>query len=84
MTYNKETVREDLVSLFTQITELERDELDPAVSLTRELGVDSLAALEILAALEKKYKIKIVEEELAQLDTLNAALELVYKKLDEK
>lgn len=84
MIYNKESVKEDLINLFSEISELDREELVPNASLTKDLGVDSLAALEILAALEKKYKIKIIEEELAQLDTVNSALELVYKKLDEK
>jgi len=84
MVYDQEKVKEELIDLILQITELDKDELHPDSSFVKDLGVDSLAALEILAALEKRYKIKIVEEELAKLDTLNSALSLVYKKLDEK
>lgn len=84
MVYEKEKVKEDLIDLILDITELEKDELHPEASFVKDLGVDSLAGLEILAGLEKKYKIRIVEEELSKLDTLNSALTLVYKKLDEK
>ena len=43
----------------------------------QDLGMDSMMALEILASLEKKYKIIIPEEDLLKFTTLNNTAEVV-------
>lgn len=82
--YDKEKVREEIRDILLEITELGEEDLTPDASLTEDLGVDSLAALGVLVALEKKYKIKIEEEKLEQLDKLSTAIELVFELLDQK
>ena len=47
----------------------------------KDLGVDSMMALEIVTAIEKKYQIKIEEKELEQVSTLERATRLVETKL---
>jgi len=51
--------------------------VDAGAHLVEDLGMDSMMALEILAALEKKYKIKLPEEELPKITSVNRAIELV-------
>ena len=46
--------------------------------------MDSMMALEILAAIEKKYKISIPEEKLAEFKTLNDTLAVVKENLAKK
>ena len=72
-------VEQDIRALIADIIEIEPDKIDPDASLVEDLGMDSMMALEILASLEKKYKIKIPEEELPKITTLNRAIELAKK-----
>jgi acyl carrier protein len=67
----------ELRAIFTEITEI--DEIPTDKSL-KDLGVDSMMALEIVTAIEKKYAIKIEESELNQVATLEKAAALVASK----
>lgn len=49
--------------------------------LFKEVGLDSLLALEIIAMLERKYKISVPEERIVDLATLNDAINLVKETL---
>jgi acyl carrier protein len=69
---------EELRAIFTEITEI--DDIPSDKSL-KDLGVDSMMALEIVTAIEKKYAIKIEESELNQVATLDRAASLVANKL---
>ncbi len=47
----------------------------------RDLGIDSLQSLEILAALEKKYSINLSEQELKNAVSIQAVARLIAHKL---
>lgn len=76
-----ESVIEELRAVFAEITEI--DDI-PADKSLKDLGVDSMMALEIVTAIEKKYGIKIEESELAEVSTLDRAARLVAAKLAAK
>jgi acyl carrier protein len=76
-----ETLVEELRALFSEITEI--DDIPTQKSL-KDLGVDSMMALEIVTAIEKKYAIKIEEAELDQVATLEKAASLVATKVASK
>jgi len=76
-----ETLVEELHALFCEITEM--DDIPSSKSL-KDLGVDSMMALEIVTAIEKKYAIKIEEAELDQVATLEKAAQLVSVKVAAK
>jgi acyl carrier protein len=76
-----ENLLNELRDVFTEITEL--DEI-PADKSLKDLGVDSMMALEIVTAIEKKYAIKIEESELAEVSTLERAARFVVAKLAAK
>lgn len=52
--------------------------------LFNEVGLDSLLALEIVAMLERHYKIAIPEEQIVEIVTLNDAIRLVREALQER
>jgi len=64
-------IEEEIKNLVAEIIEKDPKDIDPNANFYKDLGVDSMMALEILAAIEKKYKISIPEEKLANLITLN-------------
>lgn len=71
-------MKEDLRALIAEIAE--KDEIPDDVSF-KDLGIDSMMGVEIVAAIEKKYQVKIEDAELAEVTTLNASMALVQKKL---
>lgn len=74
-------LKEELRTLVCEITEL--DELGDDQEF-KSLGVDSMTAIEIVSALERKYAIQVPEAELMQLTSLNNAFALVQRKIAEK
>lgn len=72
----------ELKAIIAEIVEIEYDKITPEASFVEDLGMDSMMALEILAAIEKKYKLRIPEENLPKVTTLNKTLEIVNKFLN--
>ncbi len=71
-------MKEELRALIAEIAE--KDEI-PDDATFKDLGIDSMMGVEIVAAIERKYQVKIEDAELALVTTLNASMELVQKKL---
>ena len=76
---NVVNVEREVRSLIADIIEMDPDAISPDAHLVEDLGMDSMMALEILASLEKKFKIRIPEDELPKITTLNKAIELTKK-----
>jgi acyl carrier protein len=74
-------LREDLRSLVAEIAE--KDEI-PDGATFKELGIDSMMGVEIVAAVERQYQIKIEDDEIAGFKDLDGAYALVVKKLQAK
>jgi acyl carrier protein len=74
-------LREELRALVAEIAE--KDEI-PDGATFKELGIDSMMGVEIVAAVERQYQIKIDDDELASFKDLDAAYALVVKKLEAK
>ena len=72
---------EEIKAIIAEIAEMDEEEIKGNSNFVEDLGFDSMMALEILARLEKQYKIKIPEEELVKLVDLNQTVALVQKHL---
>jgi acyl carrier protein len=72
------SLKEELRALIAEIAE--KDEIPDDVAF-KDLGIDSMMGVEIVAAIERKYQVKIEDAELAQITTLNSSMDLVSKKL---
>jgi len=51
------------------------------VSLTRDLGLDSLDALQLSATVEKRYKLKFSDEDIRAMDDLGSIMRVVRKQV---
>lgn len=67
----------ELRDMIAEIAEKEPDEILPDASFVDDLEIDSMMALEILACIEKKFKIVIPEESLPKISTFNQTVSLV-------
>jgi acyl carrier protein len=74
-------LKEDLRALVAEIAE--KDEI-PDGATFKELGIDSMMGVEIVAAIERQYQIKIEDDELSGFKDLDGAYSLVVKKLEAK
>ncbi len=74
-------LREDLRALVAEIAE--KDEI-PDGATFKDLGIDSMRGVEIVAAVERQYQIKIEDDEIASFKDLDGAYALVVKKLEAK
>ncbi|MCC5466501.1 acyl carrier protein [Pelosinus baikalensis] len=68
--------------IVAQIIEVDESVLDPDASFMEDLGIDSLRALEILAAVENQYSITIEPERLREMTTLNKVIAITKEYLD--
>ncbi len=80
----KHNVETDLRQLVAMILEVEPESIDAQANFVQDLGMDSMMALEILASIEKKYKIVIPEETLGKFTTLDQTVKIVQELLEKK
>jgi len=80
----KHNVEADLRELVATILEVEPNTIDEQASFVKDLGMDSMMALEVLASIEKKYKIIIPEETLAKFTSLSQTVKIVQTMLEKK
>jgi len=78
---SNENLKEELRTLVAEIAE--KDAI-PDGATFKELGIDSMMGVEIVAAIERQYQIKIEDDELAGFKDLDGAYAVVVKKLQAK
>lgn len=77
-------VEKDIKEIVAMILEKEPNEISLDDHFVKDLGMDSMMALEVLASIEKKYRIVIPEDALAKFTTLKATIAIVKDILAKK
>ena len=70
---------QEVTKLIADIIEMDPDQIDPDAHLVEDLGMDSMMALEILTSIEKKFRIKIPENDLPKITSVNKAIDLAKR-----
>nr|BCN28637.1 acyl-carrier protein [Streptomyces sp. SANK 60404] len=73
--------KEELRELVADALDVEVDEVTDDANYIEDLGVDSLMGLEILVQLEKKFGVKISEEEFGQITNFGQTYTLLSGKV---
>lgn len=73
-----------LRNLLAEVVDMDAAEIPDNARFIEDIGMDSLMALEILVALEKRYKVKLKEDDLKQLNCLVDVQRLLAAKLGER
>ena len=81
-----ENLEKDITAIVAEVTELDEKEIweKRDADSFKDLEIDSLLALEILALIEKKFKVQIPEEKLVDITSLNATIEMTRSTLEGK
>ncbi len=74
-------IEKDVTQIVSEIVGVKAEELNPDASFMDDLGLDSLRALEILAAIENLYGITINPERLQEMTTLNKVIAVTKESL---
>ncbi|MEU5904157.1 acyl carrier protein [Micromonospora sp. NPDC000316] len=70
---------EQLREIIAEVLEIETDELTDTGDFAEEYQADSLRAIEILARIDKAFKVEIPQSELPELRNLKATYEAVTR-----
>jgi len=79
--YDLASARKEAKKLISEISEIQPKDLKDDAKFSEDLGVDSMKALEIVAAVEKKFKIAIPEEKIPTIRTPGDVYAIIQKLL---
>lgn len=79
----KDTIRELIVEIGEDM-DIDEDKITDSAHFIEDLGLDSMALLEVLATMEKKFSVSIPESEFPNLISIDKCTETVQKYLAEK
>jgi acyl carrier protein len=79
-----DNVEKEVVSIIADISGFEEDEITLDMNMQEQLEIDSIKAIEITVALEKKYKISIRDDDIPKIITVKHAVDAVTDLLTSK
>lgn len=71
--------KEELREIVAEVLEIETEELADKGDFVEDYDADSLRAIEILARIDKKYKVEIPQTELPELRNLDAVYDSLVR-----
>ena len=74
-------IRQEVKKLIAEVTEREPEEITDTALFADELGLDSLMAMEVMVAVDKRYKINIPEDEFGKIKNVNDTVEVVQRHI---
>ncbi|MDP3143106.1 MAG: acyl carrier protein [Candidatus Omnitrophota bacterium] len=80
----KNNLEQEIKVLISEVLETEPGKINPQAKFVDDLGMDSMMALEILASLEKKYKITIPEDMMPKFTSLEQTVSILQGLLAKK
>ncbi len=79
-----DNLEEELRQVVADVTGVKIGDLKPGSDFWKDLNIDSIKAIEITVAIEKKYKIKIRDEQITTISTISQATGIVREALKKK
>ena len=79
-----ENLEQEIKELISNVTGIDTAEIKSDTNFWEDLGVDSIKAIEITVAIERKYKVRVRDEQVAQITTVEQAAKVVKEALEKK
>lgn len=70
-------IEQEIKEMLAKMTGTDLEEIKNEDNLVDDLGIDSLKVIEIATTLEKKYKVKVKESQMAKIRTVNDVVNIV-------
>lgn len=81
---NLKQIERQIRPIIAEVLEVSTKRITPKARFVEDLGMDSMRALEILAAIERRYKIEIPEEALPKIVNFEEVMKLTKELLADK
>jgi acyl carrier protein len=72
-----DNVEKAIVTIISEVSGFDENEITPEKNFFKDLEVDSIKAIEITVAIEKKFKISVRDEDVPKITTVKEAVDLV-------
>lgn len=79
-----DNVENEIISIISEVSGYDKEQITPEKNLAKDLEIDSIKAIEIVVAIEKKYKVSIRDEDLPQIITVQQVIDLAKSYMIEK
>lgn len=79
---NKIGLFDDIRAILSKVLKMEKDEITSRSKLLDDLGIDSVDFWDVIASIDKKYKIRVTEQEAMKLETVADLVKALEKKLN--
>jgi len=77
-------VEQEIISIISDVSGFEPEEIKPDTNLQNELEIDSIKAIEITVAIEKRFKVSVRDEDVPNITTVRQAVEVVNTLISQK
>jgi acyl carrier protein len=82
--WTADQIRSEIKALIARVTEREPDEIPDGAHYIEELDIDSLMAMELMIAIDRKFGIDVPEEEFRKASNVNDSVAMVEQFLAAK
>ncbi|MEM3036434.1 MAG: acyl carrier protein [Thermoplasmata archaeon] len=76
-------IEKEIKSIIADVSGFDENEITPEKDFFKDLEIDSVKAIEITVAIEKKFKISVRDEDVPRITNIKQATELVKKLLEQ-
>lgn len=81
---DRNNIEKEIVSIISDVSGFDVEEITLETNLANDLEIDSIKAIEITVAIEKKYKISIRDEDIPNIITVKDAVEAATNLVRQK
>jgi acyl carrier protein len=79
-----ESIEQGIIEIVADIAGVVPGDIKPDSNFAKDLEIDSIRAIEITVAIEKRFKVSVRDEDVPNILTLKQAVELVTKLVGQK
>jgi len=78
-----DSVEKEIVKIIAEVSGFDEEEITSESNFFEDLEIDSIKAIEITVAIEKKFKISVRDEDVPNITTVKHAVELVHRLVNQ-
>ncbi len=79
-----DNIGKEITAIISEISGTDEDEMSSDTKLADDLDIDSIKSIEIVVAIEKKYKISIRDEDIPGITTVKQVIDLTKELIEQK
>ncbi len=76
-------IEQEIISIIADVSGFDENEITTETNIVQDLEVDSIKAIEITVAIEKRFKVSVRDEDVPKIVSVKQAVGLVSKLLNQ-